>query len=362
MGNKQGCEFGGIMIRTEKQFYFAGDVVLGNIYLHVIKEGFSGKVVQLTIQGKEKTRWASGSGSRSRMHEGKYNFHKVTVVVHTFDDDNLKVGQFTFPFKFYIPAYFPGTFYFKDIVFASISYKVIARVVSTSKSINDIQNKQALILREPIKEIKTLKQKKESTQIVSGCCIKRGTSSIEVKIEKNAFFPNEFLNFDYDIDNTNCQLDLEKVDSVIVNRLRLRSNSNRERVIEFELNYQYHKGPQKGTKIQPEQKQEYQLQLINLKKPLQHLIPSNKGLFVNSKYHLRVQPHYEGCSCCSPRPTVQIPITIFALPPEEDIQPLIQPENWNPQEFQPIIIQSDVQGQTSTLNQGLQQMANPMKN
>lgn len=31
MGNKSGSEFGGIMIRTEKSLYFAGDVVKGKI-------------------------------------------------------------------------------------------------------------------------------------------------------------------------------------------------------------------------------------------------------------------------------------------------------------------------------------------
>ncbi|CAD8188088.1 unnamed protein product [Paramecium octaurelia] len=362
MGNKSGSEFGGIMIRTEKQLYFAGDVVQGNIYLHIIKEGFSGKVVQLTIQGKEKTSWTAGSGRQRRTHEGKNTFHKITVVVHTFLEDNLMVGSFIFPFEVHLPANLPGTFYYKDGVFASLSYKVIARVISTSKQIDDIKNKQVLMLREPIQQIFSSLQQRESTQILSGGCFKRGTSSIVVKVEKNIFFPAEFLNFNYEIDNTNCQLDVDKVDSVIVNRLRLRSNSDSEHSIEFEYNYQYHKGPQKGNKIQPVQKQEYQLQLINIKNPLQHLTPSNKGDYVNSKYYLKVQPHYEGCSCCSPRPTVKIPITIFAIPPQEQFQPLIQPENWNPQAFQRIIIQSNSQGQTSTLRKDLQQMANPMKN
>lgn len=31
MGNKSGSEFGGIMIRTEKSLYFAGDIVKGKI-------------------------------------------------------------------------------------------------------------------------------------------------------------------------------------------------------------------------------------------------------------------------------------------------------------------------------------------
>ncbi|CAK71498.1 unnamed protein product (macronuclear) [Paramecium tetraurelia] len=362
MGNKSGSEFGGIMIRTEKQLYFAGDIVQGNIYLHIIKQGFCGKEVKLTILGKEKTNWETGSGTRRRTHEGKNIFHQITVVAHTFEDDNLMVGSFIFPFKVHLSANLPGTFYYKDDVLASLTYKVIARVVSTSKSINDIKNKQVLILREPIKEIISSKQKRESSQIVSGCCIKRGTSSIEVKVEKNIYFPTEFLNFSYDIDNSNCKLDVDKVDSVLVNRLRLRSNSDSEHILEFQLNYQHHKGPQKGNKIQPIQKQDYQLQLINLKNPPQHLTPSIIGNCVNSIYYLKVQPHYEGCSCCSPRPTVKIPITVLAIPPKEYIQPLIQPENWNPQVFQPIIIQSNTQGQANALNKDLQQMSNPMKN
>lgn len=83
MGNTSGSEYGGIMIRTEKQLYFAGDVVKGNtwlikgfIYLHITKAGFQGRIVEFLVVGKEKTRWSTGSGKNQTTHYGKNKFHE----------------------------------------------------------------------------------------------------------------------------------------------------------------------------------------------------------------------------------------------------------------------------------------------
>ncbi|CAD8144075.1 unnamed protein product [Paramecium octaurelia] len=347
MGNKSGSEFCGIMIRTEKQLYFAGDVVQGNIYLHIIKEGFRGKEVKLTILGKEKQ-----VGKQDQVLEEDHMKEKIFFIKSQQWPIHLKMIILWLVHSYFLLKSISLQTYLEHVIIKMAFLQAIARVVSTSKSINDIKNKQKLFHRN--KRGNLLRLQVDAVLKEEHLPLKQS--------RKNIYFPTEFLNFNYDIDNSNCKLDVDKVDSVFVNRLRLRSNSDSEHVLEFELNYQYHKGPQKGNKIQLIQKKDYQLQLINLKNPLQHPTPSILGNCVNSIYYLKVQPHYEGCSCCSPRPTVKISITVLAIPPKEYIQPLIQPENWNPQAFQPIIIQSNTQGQESTLNKNLQQMAEPMKN
>jgi len=51
------------------------------------------------------------------------------------------VGQFVFPFELHLPPNLPGSFQYEQHILASLNYKVKARVISTSNSINDIKNK-----------------------------------------------------------------------------------------------------------------------------------------------------------------------------------------------------------------------------
>ncbi|CAK69144.1 unnamed protein product, partial (macronuclear) [Paramecium tetraurelia] len=209
MGNKSGSEFGSIMIRTEKSQYIAGDVVKGNIYLHIIIPGYHGNVVQLQIVGKEKTQWTSGQKQSRRTHHGKNLFHRDTFVIHTFLDQNLMVGQFVFPFELHLPPNLPGSFESRYGFLASLNYKVKARIRSASKSINDVKHKQDIIIREPIKEILQGSSKQETANLTTWCCKKQGSSTISAQVEKNLYFAGEFVQITYDIDNSDCNLNIE---------------------------------------------------------------------------------------------------------------------------------------------------------
>ncbi|CAD8068948.1 unnamed protein product [Paramecium sonneborni] len=360
MGNKSGSEFGGIMIRTEKSLYFAGDVVKGNIYLHIVKPGYHGNVVQFSIVGKEKTRWTIGSGKHRRTHHGKNVFHRDTVVINTFLDENLMVGQFVFPFELHLPPNLPGSFLYQSSILASLNYKVKVRVVSTSKSINDIKNKQEIIIKEPIKEILQISSKQETANLTTWCCKNQGVSSISAKVEKNLYFPGEFIQITYNIDNSNCKLNIENIDVMIVNRLNIRSNSGSQYNREFQLNALSHKGVEKGMKTLQSSSQGCSLQIVYSQQPNLTVTPSTTGNFVNSSYYVKIIPNFEGCTCCSSVPVVMVPITILAVLPQEYLEPVVQPENWQPQAFQPLIIKPNSSDPFNNNNKNLKEMANPM--
>lgn len=68
-----------MIIRTDKPFYFAGEVVtginfydihLGNIYLNVFREGFPGRVISLKVTGKEKCYWTEARTEQVRQSNG----------------------------------------------------------------------------------------------------------------------------------------------------------------------------------------------------------------------------------------------------------------------------------------------------
>ncbi|CAD8156947.1 unnamed protein product [Paramecium octaurelia] len=358
MGNKQGSEFGGIMVRTEKSIYFAGDVVKGNIYLHIIKSGYHGNVVQFSIVGKEKTRWQTGSGKNSTTHYGKNVFYEDTVVINTFLDEKLMIGQFVFPFQLDLPSDLPGSFYYSDGLLASVGYKIKVQVISTSKSINDIKNEQEIIIREPIKEILQVSQEKETANLSTWCCKKQGSCSIIAKVDKNLYQPGEYIQIAYDIDNSDCKLNIRNVDVIIMSRLNIRSNSGSQYRVEFKINSFSQNGIQKGTKLQSSASTGCSLQLINAKHPAIVLTPSTAGNLVNFSYHVKINPNFEGCTCCSSKPIVQVPTTLLEVLPQDYQEPILQPENWQPQAFQPFIIKSNSTNPFN--NNNLKNMANPM--
>ncbi|CAD8156193.1 unnamed protein product [Paramecium octaurelia] len=358
MGNKQGSEFGGIMVRTEKTNYFAGDLVKGNIYLHIIKSGYHGNVVQFSIVGKEKTEWEVSTGKSSTTHRGKNVFYEDSFVINTFLNENLMVGQFVFPFELELPLDLPGSLYHSYGLLASVAYKIKVRIISNSKSINDIKNEQEIIIREPIQEILQASQKKVTANLTTWCCKQQGFCSITAKAEKNLYQSGELVNITYDIDNSNCKLNLEKVDASIMSRLIIQSNSGAQYRQEVKLNSVSQSGIQKGMKLLSSASTGCSLQLVNIKNPTIVLAPSTNGSLVNFQYYVIINPNFEGCTFCSSKPIVEVPITLFTLLPQEDQEPIAQPENWQPKAFQPFLIKSN---SINPFNKNsLKKMANPM--
>ncbi|CAK70850.1 unnamed protein product (macronuclear) [Paramecium tetraurelia] len=236
MGNKQGSEFGGIMLRTKKTIYFSGEFVkcklstiLGNIYLHIIKSGYHGNVVQFSIVGKEKTEWEVSIGKGGTTHHGKNVFYEDSFVINTYLNENLMVGQFVFPFELELPLDLLGSFYHSYGLLASVGYKIKVRIISNSKSVNNIKNEQEIIIREPIQEILQASSEKVTSNLTTWCCKQQVFCSITSKAEKNLYQSGELFNLTYDIDNSYCMLNLEKDDVIIMSRLIIRSNSGAQK-------------------------------------------------------------------------------------------------------------------------------------
>lgn len=46
-------KYGSIFVRTDKPYYFSGEVVTGNVYLNIVENGFPGHSIFLKVKGKE---------------------------------------------------------------------------------------------------------------------------------------------------------------------------------------------------------------------------------------------------------------------------------------------------------------------
>ncbi|CAD8048118.1 unnamed protein product [Paramecium sonneborni] len=352
MGNQQGKDYGGLLIRTDKPFYFAGEIITGNIYLDIFKAGYPGGVVLLKVTGKEKCNWTESQTITSTDSEGKQEsrteyvtysgqtqFYQHRVAIWTFNTSSLPVGQYTFPFQFQLLSHLPGSYFEKESDYlAKISYRVKGEIESYNKSYKNIKHSQPLVVREPLKQNITSLTGQMEVNVATWCCIAQGTSSIKCVFDKNHYLPGDTAYLLVDLDNSECKLDINRIDASLINYLTLRDKNGREKLITRTIVSQQIQGIKAGIKAVENDRKQIQLILLNKSYP-EGIRPSSNGQIVKSVYRLKVQAVLDGCVCCNLHPAVDVPIEIVAPVPQIYNQHVQQPSNWNPQVFQPQIVQ-----------------------
>ena len=390
MGNdntKAPSKFGHIFIQTEKPFYFSGETVNGTIYMQLTAM-FPGKKLYLKIKGKEECRWEETetvTDINNRNHqvthlfEGKNDFYKHKVPIYNFSGDFMPTGQYSFPFCFAMGDHLPGSFRFisgQNKTKGIIKYKVKAECESfQDEYAKDLKSSQELVLREPIHRMITSKNKEINSSVSTWCCIEKGNVFLRVYFEKDAYVPGEIANVMVEIDNSNCKLNIEKVNFCLRRNISLRSKTGR--VINGEVHYfprfrNYHgetknlaqdvikkefEGLAAGKKQMDGQKRMMSMHLDET------LHSTTSGETVKCFYNLVIDVIMDGCTCCAGGPKAEIPVVIYAPMPFNYGQ-MIAPPNWNPQ-VMPVYnaTLSDnylYQGQGANVNQP--QMNNPNLN
>ncbi|CAD8213684.1 unnamed protein product [Paramecium pentaurelia] len=332
-------QFGDIFIKTDKPYYFSGEVVLGNIYLNVIRDGFPGCGVYLRVLGKEKCKWTETSTSTSTDSEGntsestttytytgKSYIYQHKLELHNFESPSLPLGQFVFPFQFQLFSHLPGSYYEKDL--AQISYKVKAAVLSKKSSYNCIINSQRLIIREPIRQNKKPLNGQMLVHSQDCCFPSDGACHVNCSIDKLNYLPGDVAYLQINIDNSSLDEQVNSISIILLNTLTLTDDQGRQK---FQNEIVAQKQIQ-GVPSRSKDKKNVQFILQNNKSP-QEIQPSANGRLVNSVYSLQIKVNLDSDSCCGKEdPSIDFPIQIVALVPQ--IDPIIEePPNWNPQIF-----------------------------
>ncbi|CAD8130004.1 unnamed protein product [Paramecium sonneborni] len=334
-------QYGDILIKTDKSYYFSGEIVQGNIYLNVIKEGFPGCVIYLCVLGKEKCQWTETSTSTSTdsegntsestttyTYKGKSYIYSHKLELHNFQSPFLPLGQFVFPFQFQLFSHLPGSFYEKDL--AKICYKVKASVNSKKPSYNSIISIQRLIIREPIRQITNNLTGAMLVHSEDCCCQSDEACRIKCKIDKNNYLPGDVVYLEINIDNLHLDVQLYSISIHLINILTLTDDSGRQnRQSSIVAKKEIQGVPPRSNEIK-----NVQFILRNNNSPLE-IQPSANGHLVNSAYSLLIKANIETDSCCCKEdPSIQIPIQIVAIQPQNNDPFLDQPPDWNPQIFQ----------------------------
>lgn len=333
MGNSNGGE-GSIYVRIDKPTYLAGEMITGTVFLN-LSGAFQGDALQVSIRGKEKSyfeRQETNVVGHSGVvrHSGKVKFYDYRQNLYTWTGGMIPPGQYAFPFQFVTSPMIPGSIFHSQSIArldarAEISYKVKAKLMKIglhSKGI--VRGWTPFAISEPIKTQVEMKSGELNTPVTFWCCFGQGNSLIRCTFEKNAYTQGETANILCEIDNSQCQAAVQSIFCKLMSKITVYDQYG-ERFLMFGPSVsQEFPGIGPRETAMGESKRFLQLPLI-APAPLPQTV---SGGLVRCEYVLMVRSVMNGCTCCHQQPQVEIPITIYSLPPE--IQQIQAPQAWNP--------------------------------
>ena len=181
----------------------------------------------------------------------------------------------------------------------------------------------------------------------------QGPSSINVTFEKNVFEPTEVCRAIVNVDNSQCNLNINNVRLAIEQELKLKTSASggfgthsTNQTFTLANKTEPGVGPRQARKeprgIEVDLKTiKYTVAASRKKKGidkplsvedrymLENIAAKCKGSLITNEYFLTVRCDYAGCTCCSQTPVCRVPITIV---------PVINPQVWGyqqPQDFNP---------------------------
>ncbi|CAK83389.1 unnamed protein product (macronuclear) [Paramecium tetraurelia] len=287
--------------------------------------------------------------------KGKNKFYSQSVPIYTFSNQIAQIGQYVFPFQFQLHPNLPGSFHHKNQYdCGSISYNVKAKFTSTQPNKPSIRNKQEFMVREPIKQNVVGQEQESTTNLTECCCNNKGSSRLKSFCDKNHYLPGDTAQLTIEVDNSNCYLNIDYFEIELHQVLILKANYSTTKLARKILTQRI-PGIQARSKNVGSESRNVSITLLNQIRPQIELTPTTNGKLVNQQYYLRVNPKFEGCICCSQKPVITFQIVLLYRIPSDYIQPLPQPPDWNPQTFEPVLIDFEHQYQMNIANNNMQQ-------
>ena len=167
-------------------------------------------------------------------HEKREIFRHKVIIMH--QKCTLIPGSYQFPFSFYLDNNLPGSF---TAEFArgkgQVFYKIKGEVDVQSSSLFDknIKGKCPIVINELLQKQLNIQSNYKEGNVTFLCCFKKGTASMAMTFDKNAYAPGECVNLQIHVDNTNSTAKLQGISLKLVQTVNLtaRGMKSREEVI-----------------------------------------------------------------------------------------------------------------------------------
>jgi hypothetical protein len=158
------------------------------------------------------------------LRTGNNCLFKNSTLMYTWNNNLISVGQYAYPFSFYIPQHLPGSFEYYDADCTSyVKYIVTARTLSWA-GLNDIISSSLLLVRTPPTIFSYPTNLSDTKNITTWCFFSKGTATINASYPKNHFTPDESVQVICTLNNTRCQLNATAIVLQLFQQIHLKSS------------------------------------------------------------------------------------------------------------------------------------------
>ena len=324
-----------MIIETNKEYYFKGEIIEGNIILNC---NSNLNLCDISISLYLKESWTIQETSTIKYGEKNNQLlSKFDIGLNKFINNNndlslLLAGRYTFPFKIELPNYLQPSFEYPiPNRSAYLRYLLESEIISNdikSKSNIYILIKGAFILLKSPKLFSSIKN------VHKWGMFDEGSTILKVSYKKNNYTIDEIVPLNIEIDNTRGRLKVKETKIRIIRTIqfsRLDKNSIEKYPLEKTINSKIF-----WSEVLPNSKRFFLFQielkdkdLINFNyfdeknpypkiKDINILLPSIEGGIIKSDYRIQVSLYFDSFVTSGYRPRVCLPISIMHQFQEED--------------------------------------------
>lgn len=355
----------GVVIALDKPYFYSGQDVTGAVYVN-LAHNHNIREISLNVTGRENTSWLKSTTYLSKtdlqridefeakeIEQGRTVNNRVRKngervvfsLLNSFGSVPFGSGQYSFPFKFYLPAGLPSSFEYIDEVFnCSITYWAECR--ATKRDGTQQVFKNMFFVRTP-KEVFNYPLTQSSFAEVSNWCSNKGKSGFSASINASSFSWLDVAQIKLDFDNTLSQIAITGFSVGLTQKLNFKSNNDDNEFLTRRLTSQI-----MGLNVNPGEKGSSNI-ILTLKDDdnvtqkyasesknneliqgnsfsIANIISTVKGNLISNEYYIVIDINFEGVQCCSGPGALTFPILIYAKEIDFNLNSL-KPNNWNPQ-------------------------------
>jgi len=320
-------------IETDKEYYFKGETVEGNVILDVL---FNITLSEITISFYMNENWLIQETSTVKYGEKNNQLlSKFDLGINKILNDNneikiLSPGRYVFPFKIELPNYLQPSFEYPiPNREAYLRYILESEIIS-----NDIKLKSKLnILIKSNTKILNNKSKIYSSvaNVHKWGMFDGGTTVLKVSMNKNNYKIDELAQLNIEIDNNRGKLKVQKCKIRAIRDItfkRLNKESKEEYPMEKTINSEVF-----FSEVEPYSKRTFLFQIglkdndfVSLEQRIPYpnindiniLLPSMEGRIIMCYYKIQVSLYFSSFVTSGYRPRVCIPISISHQSQEEN--------------------------------------------
>ncbi|CAF0728889.1 unnamed protein product [Brachionus calyciflorus] len=228
-------------ISLERQSYFPGEILRGNILIGV-SERFEIKKLSIYLCGKGKVHWSETSNESSTYYDGFENYINLEILILNENSDEtvfLEAGESTFPFEINLPYSLPSS-YEDEVIDARIRYYIKATIKKRKIFSSIYTETDFYIFNKMDLNLYNFPYVLNKNKYFGFGPFKSGPISIEFSLEKTGYSPGELIPFNVYIHYERKKI-IKKVKVRLIKYARFfASNRNKSKIlVENSIKYPY---------------------------------------------------------------------------------------------------------------------------